>query len=351
MNKTKKQETYYIDPSKFIDFKKPGAPMTFIVGARGVGKTVNVLAYMLKRCYQTNTKFIYLRRYDNEIETTRVDLNLQSKLVGYEVSRSSYIDENKVGSDMLWVEDKPIGYMMSLNSASKVKSNAFPDVEWIVYDEFIDPKGRELKNETLKFYSFAQTVFRDYDKYKAIFLANATNLYNNYFLDLEILPTGRVTNFRDKGIKVIMYETSSALRSKNEHSFLGKQLTIIEGETGSSLTNNFDNQFDDFIRKLNKDCKFLYSLKIRDEIYGVWTYQEDDQSCILVSNKTDPSKKEKFSLGVNYATEEFPVVTSEMFQILRSLFFQNKMFFTDVKARSRFIKILRHAMLLASEED
>lgn len=202
-----KKQSKYINIADFIN---DGFATTFILGARGVGKTIGAFVYMINQFKETGAKGIYLRRYQIEVEKAGIDAGLLSELTGSEITRET-IEIEAVAYDFILVDGEPAIYMLALNTLGKYKSSAFPGVNIIIYDEFIDIKNRELKNETDIFYQFAMTIFRDFIKYKALFLANNTNIFNCYFLDLEVLPKGRVTKFREESIKIIAYETSSIL--------------------------------------------------------------------------------------------------------------------------------------------
>lgn len=326
----------YIKPSKFEDHK---FPVTFIVGARGVGKTINSLAENLKRCYEAKTMFIYLRRYQTEIDTLGLNLQLLSDLIKCDVTIDLYKDDSGRVVKVLMVNDVPTAYLLALSVASKYKSNDYSRVDKIIYDEFIDIKGRELKNETFLFINFAMTVFRDFSKYNVLFLSNATNLYNCYFLDLEILPKSRITKFKDKGIKIVMYETSSELDKERLSTVLAKQVEIIEGEQGSSLSNNFDNEFNDFLTKLNKNCKYQFTLALNNDKYGV--YYDTKQDIYIISPKYDRTNKNKYACTYEDSANDFPVITPILLGNLKANFERGTLYFTDPKTRTRFIKYIK----------
>lgn len=329
----------YIKPSKFEDQRYP---VTFIVGARGVGKTVNSLAENLKRCFNENTQFIYLRRYQTEIDTLGLNLNLLSDLIKHDVTVDIVKDDSGRISKMLLVDEKPVCIMLALSVASKYKSNDYSKVDKIIYDEFIDINGRELKNETFLFINFAMTVFRDFSKYRVLFLSNATDLYNCYFLDLEILPKSRITKFKNKGIKVVMYETSAELETEHNRSILAKQVALIEGENGSSLSNTFDNQFNDFLGKLNNKCEYRQSLRLNKHVYGF--YYDKQNLRYIISDKADLTNPNKFACRFDDATNEFKVLDFEQFAKIRGLFKSSQLYFVNEKTRSKFIKYLKKGM-------
>ena len=331
---TTKHNKKYINPA---DFQQDRYPVTFIIGARGVGKTIGALKDKLLKNYENKTMFIYLRRYQTEIDTASFNLKLLSELIGHVVSRNVAEDRNGRKFESLLVDNVPVCYLLSLSTASKYKSNDYSLVTEIVYDEFIDPRGRELKNETRLFLNFAMTVFRDFSKYKALFLANATNLYNCYFLDFEILPKYRITKFSKLGIKLVMYDTSEELYNEHKHSILGRQVELIEGANNSSLENNFDNQYDDFIAKLSKKAKYRATLRLDTIDYGL--YQEKHYA--VVSNKADLSFTTAFAMRMDDASDERPVIDYRQIMIMINNFKNGQLRFSDVKTRSQWLKFFK----------
>lgn len=323
--------------SKFInlnDFISDNYATTFILGARGVGKTIGAFLLMINNFVNHNTKGVYMRRYNTEIETTAIDLSLLSELSNHKISRDK-VDVNGVTTDMILVDNKPAIYMVALSVAGKYKSNSYSDVEIIIYDEFIDLRNRELKNETKLFLNFAMTVFRDFTKYKALFLANNTNIFNNYFLDFEIIPTGKITKFRNKGIKIVVYKTSVTLDNERNSTSLAKLVRDIEGENNSSLSNIAVGNFEDFIRKLDKNCRYLGTYKLDGQCFGCYVTKQND---FIISKKYDLSSNYSCALSYDDVSEEFPLVDFQRYMYLRNSFYNLHVFFTDVKTRSMFVK-------------
>lgn len=320
------------------EFQQERYPMTFIIGARGVGKTINALTEKLKRNYEQHTMFIYLRRFQSEIETASFNLDLLSKLVGKTITRERIKDINGKYAEFLLVNGTPVCYLLALSTAAKYKTNDYSNVTEIVYDEFIDPRGKELKNETRLFLNFCMTVFRDFSTYHALFLANATNLYNCYFLDFQILPKRRITKFSHLGIKIVMYDTSEELYQEHKHSILGRQVEQIEGANGSSLNNHFDNQFDDFISKLTKKAKYNSTLRLAGNDYGLYT----EQKYLVMTNKPDLDYKTAYAMTFDDARNDRPVIDPRLIGNLIQNFKNGSLRFTDVKTRSIWLKYFKN---------
>ena len=331
-NSSMKQEKY-INLNNFIDEKHR---FTFILGARGVGKTINTFVTAINRYKKDKAKSIYLRRYQVEVDTVGIDIPLLSQLTKSDITREKVYMEGAVEKmDMVLVDGEPAIYMIGLSTSAKVKSTSFADVARIYYDEFIDMNGRELSNETSKFLQFSKTVFRDSRKFSAIFLANATNLYNNYFLDFEVLPSSRVTKVGD--FKIIMYQTSEELLKQDEGTALTRAIIKIEGEEGSTIANKFDNEFNDFITKLNRGEKQVITLEMNDNIF--YLYERSGE--IVISTNGNNSNKQKYALRFVDIRENYPLIPTEVYNIIKQHFQNTTLLFTDVKTRSTFIRYLQ----------
>lgn len=328
---------------KYIQLRKftqDAFPWLFILGARGTGKTINTFLTAIKEFNETGKKSIYMRRYDTEIETSSIDFNLVSELTGCDITREKYKMDGVI-TDMILVDDKPAIYMLALSGAGKYKSKSFADVDTIYYDEFLDLYDRELKNETKLFLNFAMTVFRDFTKFKAVFLANSTNLFNNYFLDLEIMPTAKITKFRDIGVKIVMYQTSEELDKERRNTVLAKVVAKVEGEEGSSLDNKFTGSFTTFIKKLGANSRYTATILLNGQKFGM--YKDDEY--IIISPKFDDNFKTKFALSFQDVSEDYPLINWDVYTTLRYRFMKTKVFFTDVKTRTLFIRKFRKQSL------
>lgn len=271
------------------DFISDSYATTFVIGARGVGKTISSLVYGIKQSYENNQKFIYLRRFQSEIDTLGLDVNLLSKLTGYDISIDSVKDDSGRRSKMIKAGDKPVGYLLALSVASKYKSNSYSDVFLIIYDEFIDIRNRELKGETNLFLNFAMTVFRDFKKYKALFLANATNIFNAYFIDFNIFPKSRITKDKSLSIKIVMYQASAELDERLKTP-LARQVEALNDD--ADLHNRF--QFDEtgFIKKQTKQAKCIKIIRFEGIDYGLWK----SKGYFTLSEKFDPTTIDKVSI-------------------------------------------------------
>lgn len=272
-------ESKYININDFIDNKYK---WLFVIGARGVGKTVNSIAWAVKKAYQSHQKFIYLRRYQTEIDTLGLNLSLLSKITGLKVELDRQKDDSGRFSTMITANGVGVGYLIALSVAAKYKSTDYTGTFVIIYDEFIDIRGRELKNEVNLFLNFAMTVFRNFADFNAIFLANATDPFNCYFVSYNILPKGLITKNKNLGIKIVMYRTSKELDKRNATQ-LAKLVFALDNDD-SALTNDFKIS-DDFVQKQKANAKCKYIINLQNNDYGIWL----SDAYTTISKKYDPN--------------------------------------------------------------
>lgn len=147
-----------------------------VFGARTNGKSYQVKWYVLKQCYDSGSKFIYLRRWAKEatIEKTEkyfadmVEDDEGNKRI-YEITHGKYdtfdIWRNSIyfaktneetGKKERGIE---IGYVMKICEAEDYKGSAFPKFDYLLWEEFITNRGY-VPREMEKFFSIISTVFR-----------------------------------------------------------------------------------------------------------------------------------------------------------------------------------------------
>lgn len=269
----------------------------FIIGSRGVGKTYGSLKYCIEM-YLKNKKrgktwqFMYVRRLSTELEKlTRCRGGRLFNAVKNEFKDHTF----KAESNVLYCDKEIIGYAQPLSTASILKSDAFPDVQVIIFDEFIiDNSGtyHYLKDEVRKFLDLYETVSRGRDV-KVFFLSNAVSISNPYF-DFFHLNRPYNGNFQKFGnAKEILVENAvnPNLTKMKQESRFGQ---IIEGSEYSEyayenkwLLDNFD-----FIEKKTQRSCYYVTLKYKGEELGIWYDME--QMLFFVSNDIDTNFKNVF---------------------------------------------------------
>jgi hypothetical protein len=179
----------------------------------------------------------------------------------------------KAESNILTCDGKTIGYAQALSTASLLKSDAFPDVKLIIFDEFIiDNRGtyHYLKDEVTKFLDLYETVARGRDVI-VLFLSNAVTVTNPYFdyFHLDKPRNGDIQRFGKHKQILVQNFVSPALSTMKKKSRFGQ---IIDGTEYSDYA--YDNEWlldnDDFIEHKTQRSEYYLTLRYKDSWIGVW---------------------------------------------------------------------------------
>lgn len=179
-------------------------PFTFIIGARGVGKTYGVLEYI----YENKEKYIHLRRTQ-----VQADLLSSSAFQPYKQLCSDKgwnIGVNSVAknvSGIAEIEDDIFkdyfGYICALSTFSNLRGFDASDVNIIFYDEFIpETTAKPIRSEYETLLNVYETVNRNRElkgckPVKLICCANSNTIDNPYFIGLGVI--NKIASMQSKG--------------------------------------------------------------------------------------------------------------------------------------------------------
>lgn len=191
----KKFEFYSIRP---LIKAYPEAYYYIVFGERSDGKTYSSLDYTLERNAKNGEQFAYVRRWGEDVRkkhmSTLFDGHIKEKRI--ETLFAGQWNQIHYGSGQFFLEKKesdgnvtrsetPIGFTFDLNSMEHYKSNSFPGVTTIIFDEFMSRNGY-LPNEWILFTNTLSTIIRHRNNVKIILLGNTVNKYCPYFSEMGL---------------------------------------------------------------------------------------------------------------------------------------------------------------------
>ncbi len=173
-----KEELYY-NPNKMLSYNRI---LNFIIGARGIGKSFAMKEYPIKRFLKSGEQFIYVRRYKGELKKVKNYFN--------DVMVKFPKHQFKVKGREFYIDGKLAGWAIPLSMWQSEKSNAYPNVGTIIFDEFIREKDNSgyIPNEVEALLNLMDTVFRNRDNVRCVCLSNAVSIVNPYFLYFDLVP-------------------------------------------------------------------------------------------------------------------------------------------------------------------
>jgi hypothetical protein len=280
----------YYDPNKLLSYDRI---LNCVIGARGIGKSYGFKKYVVNRFLKHGKQFIYLRRYKGELVKLPQFFN--------DIKPEFPDVEFKVKGRQLWINNKVAGWGIPLSSWQSEKSNAYPDVETILFDEFIREKDNSgyLPNEVPALLNLMDTVIRNRPNCRCVCLSNSVTIVNPYFLYFNLIPD---IGKRFNAYKSIVVEIpdSKDFASERRKTKFGQ---LIDGtEYGEmSLDNSFINDSSVFIERRSKASKYVFSVVYSGMTLGIWA--DYDMGILYLSTDHDPSSKYVFALSTDDLNE------------------------------------------------
>ena len=289
--------SYYYDFNEDIK-KYPNAWCYIIIGGRKRGKTYSVL----KSCYESNRKFTFVKRTNEDINLicgsgikgdVEVDLspfkpinrdlhcNIKAKKLFDGVGGFFELDEeNNIKNN--------IGFILSLNAVSKMKGIGIDECDWMIFDEFIpQPWDRINRKEGEQILDLYVTQNRDrehrgIEEVKLIALANATSINNKLMETLELtdviaeMTTKGIEYFYDEKRFIMVHLLANADDFyKNESNT--KIFNAMQGTKWHNVVYENTFAYDDFNSvdfKSLKGYKCIISLKYKEHMFFIYRKNE-----------------------------------------------------------------------------
>jgi len=277
-----KQNLYY-NPQKLLSYNRI---LNFIIGARGIGKSYAFKKYPINQFLKHGKQMIYVRRYKSELKKVRNYFD--------DISKEFPDHEFKVKGRDLLIDGKQFGWAIPLSAWQSEKSNAYPNVGTIIFDEFIREKDKSgyLPNEVEALLNLMDTVFRDREDVRTICLSNAVSVVNPYFLYFKLVPNIEKRFNAYKQIVVEIPDSADFSQERRKTKFG----SLIDGTDygDMSLDNEFVNDSSVFIQKRSKESKFVFAVVYQGMTMGIWV--DTDLMEMYLSNDYDPSSRNIFAL-------------------------------------------------------
>lgn len=284
-----------IDLSKYYDM----GPMlsyhsyfNMILGHRGVGKTYAFKKWCIKDYIKNKKQFVWIRRYRQE--TKKIKQFFDD--IAHEFPDHTLVVRGGDKDGVFLIDGEVAGYYLTLSLASTYKSTPFPNVDKIIFDEFLiaGTSYHYLSNEVVMLLELVNTVFRDRENVRGVYLiANNITMSNPYYLYFGILPfKNRFYLDRERGIVCENYKNEAYIENIKQTRF-GK---LIRGTHyyEYAVENESLDDSDTFIQDRSNNARFRFSVKYNGEIVGFWT--DYDEGIMYASRDIDPTNKCRYCL-------------------------------------------------------
>lgn len=309
--------------------------MNMVLSNRGGGKTFHMTRWGIDDFKKTGSQCVWVRRYQTEID----EMLLNGKF--FDAVRQYYPnDELTIEGNLGKVNGEVAFYFVALSTSRQLKSNNYPLVNKIVFDEFIIDKGRVtyLKAEVEVFLDLYETVARLRDNVRAVLLANSITMVNPYFLYWNIKPqTGK--RFVVKGeVCVEFFADADFIKAKEQTRF--GQLVKGTRYGDYAVENQWLLDTDTFIESKTEKAEFMLGLKYCGTMYGFWA--DYKVGLIFVNKQYDPSSYNLYALTKEDHEPNLLLIKSlnDSKRVKRMVYaFQNGLLrFEDIQVKNQFME-------------
>lgn len=273
------------------DLLSYNALFNFCVGERGTGKTYQFKDWCINDFLKNKSQFVYVRRYKTEF-----------KDIGnfFDDILTKYPDhEFKIDKGKFLIDGEVAGFYIALSTAITKKSVAYPNVNKIGFDEFILEKSsiHYLPNEVNAFLGLYETIARDRNNVRVLFMANSVTLINPYFLffDLQVNRNKRFWTFKNGDMVVELTDLEEFRQHKKQTRFA----KIIDGTEFSkyAIDGEFIADNHEFIEPKSPNSYYCFTLVYKNENIGVWC--DGKLGLMYITSKVDQNYPLKYAITTN----------------------------------------------------
>lgn len=332
--------------NKFYDWSKTlsyDAPITMVIGARGIGKTFGLRVQVVKDWIKTKRTFVEVCRHVNEMSLVengyfdKISTQFPDYIFQVEKDRA-FIAEKPQTED-----DKPdwklLGYYVAMSQFQLLKKRTFTGVKRILMDEAVidnrDRNHRYIRDEWGILQSIVDTVTREHagdgTKPRLYLLGNACDILNPFFMKAGIngAPPRGYSWHLGKSF-LLDYPDASEYAEEKSHTLAGM---MAEGDNRSA---NLENRFADatlmMIEPKPKNGIRKFTLIFDGNPISAWTtYQGTTLWITATKPKADPVNV--FVVGM-HDDPSYPILRTikPICDSMYDLYGQRNLFFTTPRA-------------------
>ena len=302
MSKTKVK--YY----SLTNIKRKHATYNVIFGERSNGKTYAVLTEVVKNWVKDGSQFAYVRRWQEDIRGRRAQAvfsaltddgsidkltNHQYQGIYYFSGRFYFCTYDDKGKPV-YSDSDVLGYTFALSDTEHNKSNSYPKVSTIMFDEFLT-KHLYLPDEFILFMNTVSTIVRLRTDVKIYMLGNTVNKFCPYFQEMGLnhikeMKQGSIDvySYGDSKLKVAV-EYCSTIKGQKKNNFYfafnNPKLAMI---TGGAWELNIYPHLP--VKYKPHNIIFTYFIIFNDETFQCEVIDKDPYYFTYIHRKTTPIK-------------------------------------------------------------
>lgn len=339
------------------DLMTRNAMWMYAIGGRGVGKTYEMKVKGVRRFLSKGKQFIYMRRYETEFaDREQLFDDIADVFPDHEIRvhgmraqvRPAYDEVDEQGNP----EKNPhpwrtCCYLVALSTTVGKKSVPYPNVDLIVFDEFIIDRGfiHYIPNEVRIFLEFYNTVDRFTDRVRVMFLANAISIVNPYFVYFRITPRiGQRFCSAMKGFHCCEMIESTAYAERVTSTRFGSMIAETE-YYDYAVGNRFTLDESPFMEAKSAEARYQFSVVFDGVTLGMW--RDFKRNLWYVTQKT-PSDARPYVLTRADQTPDMLMVerSSGLLKGMKRMYMTGQVRFDTPQVKATWDNVMRYLNLV-----
>ena len=313
----------YLDNRYIMSFN---SPYVLIIGANGCGKTYSCKRLVIKKALYENKKFMWIRT-----SKTMIDELKENKGFDFfnDIKHHFKKCDGEIVGNTIYINKKYVGRLGDVSTFFNKKGRAFDDINYIVFDEFIDETAQgRLKNKTLKLIKLLEAICRLRKDIKIILTANAIDrgdeilqLFNFNIKDFGI--------YRNKKLNALLWYVKDDEEYHRQHKeSLGGRLM-----PEYVINNEFINRNYAYFECLPDKSKYIYTLEGEMGKMGLYSYNQE----IYINPISDKDTKISMVKSISEISSTTTLIRKPVLDMLRRLYNNHKIRFKNQFIEKNFI--------------
>lgn len=348
---------------------RKNATYNIIFGERSNGKTYAMLKKALEWYWKDGSQMAYVRRWKEDItgrraqrlfsginENKEVEKITKGEFTGVHYYAGkfylcNYSDDGKP----IYNDDDTIAFTFALSDSEHDKSTSFPNVNLIVFDEFLTNR-LYLNDEFVLFMNVVSTIVRKRESVKIYMLGNTVNKYCPYFSEMGLnhilkMDQGTIDVYRygesplTVAVEYCKSLNSGRMQTNKYFAFNNPKLEMI---TGGAWEMNIYPHLPHKYKP--RDILLTYFIEFNDAIFQCEVIDVKGEVFTYIHKKTTPIKRND-DLVYSLEPSSSPYYNQNIFKPMNKVqdriawfFKHNKVFYqsNDIgDAVSNYLKICR----------
>lgn len=182
-----------------------GAHYSFIIGERSNGKTTAILRDIVRDHHESGKKGAVIRQMEMDIQGHKGASLFNALMANHMIeeltegqwtgvkykSRAYYFTKVEKNGDITTASE-PFCYIFAISQSTHYKSNSYPGIGTILFDEFMRADKMYLVDEVTLFLNLVSTLVREKDDAKIFLVANTVSWNSPYFLKFGLRDVSKM---------------------------------------------------------------------------------------------------------------------------------------------------------------